>query len=62
MVCNTQTDGYSLAAAGHLRRQKSSTYFSRPPVSSLHLTYWHGEITHHFSCDKPLEVFQNAGQ
>ncbi len=58
VVYNTQTDGDSLVAAGHLRRQKSSTYFSRPPVSSLHLTYWHGEITHHFSCYKPLAVKQ----
>jgi arylsulfatase A len=55
MVCNTQTDGHSLVAAGHLRRQKSSTYLSRPLVSSLYLTYWYGEITHHFSCYKPLD-------
>ena len=54
VVCNSHSDGYSLVAAGNLRRQISSTYFSRPPVSSLYLTYWHGEITHHSHYYKPL--------
>ena len=43
-----------LAVNGHLLRQKSSTYLSRPLVSSLYLISWHGEITHHYSCYKAL--------
>ena len=42
VVCKAQADGYSLVEAGHLQRQKSSTCFSRPLVSSLRMTYWQG--------------------
>ncbi len=50
----TYSVGFFLVAAGHLLRQKASTYFSRPSFSSLHLTCRHGEITQHYSWDKAL--------
>ena len=61
VLCNSHYDGYSLVAAGNLRRQTSSTYFSRPPVSSLYLTYWHGDITHHSNCYKALGGIIDGG-
>jgi hypothetical protein len=54
VLCPTYSAGLSLVAAGHLLRQKSSTYFNRSPFSSLHITYWHGEITQHYPWDKAL--------
>ena len=60
VLCNTHSSGYSLVAEGHLLRQKSSTYYSRPPVSSSYLTSWHCEITHHYSCYKALDQFGDA--
>ncbi len=57
----TYSAGHSPVAAGHLRHQKSSTYFSRPPVPSLHLTYWHGKITKHYSWDKALVFMAMIG-
>jgi hypothetical protein len=53
VVCNSHPDGHSLVAAVHLRRQTSLVPWG-PPVSSLYLTYWHGEITHNSDYYKPL--------
>ena len=44
-----------LAVNGHLRRQKSSTCDSRPPVSSLYLPIECGASTLNFLCDKALD-------
>ena len=49
--------GVLLAVNGHLRRQKSSTYFSRPPVSSLHLPIECGASTLNLKIDKALGFF-----
>ncbi len=48
-----------LAVNGHLRRQKSSTCDSRPPVSSLYLPIECGASTLNFLCDKALAREEN---
>ena len=55
VLCNTHSDGYSLVAAGHLRRQR----YSPCPQAGLRSlpciwTYWHCEMTHHSRCYKAL--------
>jgi len=54
VLCQPYRLGFLLAVNGHLRRQKSSTYFSRPPVSSLHLPIECGALTLNSRIDKAL--------